>query len=154
MADDSLERFINEVIFPGSPPRGLQFTLGETPDTVAVDTIVMANLGYFQLKANPGVWYLNLREGKSRDIYQISSHEHTDSAGDDVIILMDSFKSKIIIVKVRFGFVRERNFLLFPLLIKYKTRKVVKDFYGNPGQFSGFNAAAVLLASNKPQILA
>jgi len=86
----------------GSPPRGLQFTLGVTRDTVAVDTIVMANLGYFQLKANPGVWYLNLREGKSRDIYQISSHEHTDSSGDDVIILMDSFKSKIIIVKVCF----------------------------------------------------
>ncbi|CAK8686861.1 unnamed protein product [Clavelina lepadiformis] len=84
----------------GSPPRGLQFTLGATPDTVAVDTIVMANLGYFQLKANPGVWYLNLREGKSRDIYQITSHDSTDSLNDDVIILMDSFKSKVILIKV------------------------------------------------------
>ena len=67
---------------------------------MTVDTIVMANLGYFQLKANPGVWYLNLREGKSRDIYQISSHDNTESDTDDVIILMDSFKSKVIVVKV------------------------------------------------------
>jgi len=56
----------------GSSPRGLQFTLGARNDTVAVDTIVMANLGYFQLKTTPGVWHLKLREGKSQDIYQIS----------------------------------------------------------------------------------
>ena len=69
---------------------------------MSVDTIVMSNLGYFQLKANPGVWYLKLREGKSRDIYQIVGHENTQSASDgsDVIVSMDSFKSKVIIVKV------------------------------------------------------
>lgn len=62
----------------------------------------MANLGYFQLKANPGVWYLNLREGRSSDIYQISSHENTELTEDknDTIVVMDSFKSKVIIVKV------------------------------------------------------
>ena len=56
---------------PGSPPRGLQFTLGRSNDTVDVDTIVMANLGYFQFKASPGAWYLNLRKGRSHTIYQI-----------------------------------------------------------------------------------
>ena len=35
------------------------------------DTIVMANLGYLQLKAAPGAWFLNLREGRSSDIYDI-----------------------------------------------------------------------------------
>uniref|UniRef100_H2ZD88 UDP-glucose glycoprotein glucosyltransferase 2 n=1 Tax=Ciona savignyi TaxID=51511 RepID=H2ZD88_CIOSA len=84
----------------GQPPRGLQFTLGATNNTVAVDTIVMANLGYFQLKASPGVWHLNLRAGKSQDIYEIVSHENTDSSGGDVVVLMDSFKSKVINVKV------------------------------------------------------
>ena len=56
----------------GQPPRGLQFTLGTSSKTVMVDTIVMANLGYFQLKANPGVWVLRLREGRSADIYGIA----------------------------------------------------------------------------------
>ena len=34
----------------GSPPRGLQLTLGTPLNPVQVDTIVMANLGYLQLK--------------------------------------------------------------------------------------------------------
>uniref|UniRef100_A0A669F1C9 UDP-glucose ceramide glucosyltransferase-like 1 n=1 Tax=Oreochromis niloticus TaxID=8128 RepID=A0A669F1C9_ORENI len=45
----------------GQPPRGLQFTLGMSRDPLMYDTIVMANLGYFQLKANPGAWILRLR---------------------------------------------------------------------------------------------
>jgi len=64
----------------------------------------MANLGYFQLKANPGAWVLNLREGRSSDIYSISSHENTEKlAGrskDDVIVVIDSFKTKVVRVKV------------------------------------------------------
>lgn len=55
----------------GSPPRGLQITLGTENKPVIVDTIVMANLGYFQLKANPGAWILRLRQGRSADIYDI-----------------------------------------------------------------------------------
>lgn len=55
----------------GSPPRGLQITLGTKSNPVIVDTIVMANLGYFQLKANPGAWSLRLRQGRSADIYDI-----------------------------------------------------------------------------------
>uniref|UniRef100_A0AAQ5YAQ2 UDP-glucose ceramide glucosyltransferase-like 1 n=1 Tax=Amphiprion ocellaris TaxID=80972 RepID=A0AAQ5YAQ2_AMPOC len=45
----------------GQPPRGLQFTLGMSRDPLMYDTIVMANLGYFQLKANPGAWILRLQ---------------------------------------------------------------------------------------------
>ncbi|XP_056004849.1 UDP-glucose:glycoprotein glucosyltransferase 1-like isoform X3 [Ostrea edulis] len=89
-------------ITSGQPPRGLQFTLGTNISKPLVDTIVMANLGYFQLKANPGVWFLNLREGRSRDIYNIAGHELTDTpeGSDDVVVSMNSFKSKIIRVKV------------------------------------------------------
>lgn len=36
----------------GNPPRGLQFVLGTSSDPTKYDTIVMANLGYFQLKVN------------------------------------------------------------------------------------------------------
>ena len=38
------------------------------------DTIVMANLGYFQLKAAPGAWMLRLREGRSSEIYTIARY--------------------------------------------------------------------------------
>ncbi|KAM9192717.1 UDP-glucose:glycoprotein glucosyltransferase 2 [Dugong dugon] len=85
------------------PPWGLQFTLGTESRPVVVDTVVMANLGYFQLKANPGAWILKLRQGKSEDIYQIVGHEGTDSQRDleDVIVVLNSFKSKILEVQVQ-----------------------------------------------------
>ncbi|XP_054048102.1 UDP-glucose:glycoprotein glucosyltransferase 2 isoform X2 [Rissa tridactyla] len=87
----------------GQPPRGLQFTLGTKNNPVMVDTIVMANLGYFQLKANPGAWTLRLRKGRSEDIYQVFSHEGTDSEADltDVIVVLNNFRSKIIKVQVQ-----------------------------------------------------
>uniref|UniRef100_A0A8B9KM71 UDP-glucose ceramide glucosyltransferase-like 1 n=1 Tax=Astyanax mexicanus TaxID=7994 RepID=A0A8B9KM71_ASTMX len=87
----------------GQPPRGLQFTLGMKQDPLMQDTIVMANLGYFQLKANPGAWILRLRKGRSEDIYQIQAHDGTDSPADaeDVIVVLNSFHSKIIKVRVQ-----------------------------------------------------
>uniref|UniRef100_A0A8C9US22 UDP-glucose:glycoprotein glucosyltransferase 1 n=1 Tax=Spermophilus dauricus TaxID=99837 RepID=A0A8C9US22_SPEDA len=90
-------------ITTGQPPRGLQFTLGTSADPVIVDTIVMANLGYFQLKANPGAWLLRLRKGRSEDIYRIYSHDGTDSPpdADEVVVVLNNFKSKIIKVKVQ-----------------------------------------------------
>lgn len=90
-------------ITTGQPPRGLQFTLGTSTKPVIVDTIVMANLGYFQLKANPGAWILRLRKGRSEDIYRIYSHDGTDSPpdADEVVVVLNNFKSKIIKVKVQ-----------------------------------------------------
>ncbi|XP_062950873.1 UDP-glucose:glycoprotein glucosyltransferase 1 isoform X2 [Cynocephalus volans] len=90
-------------ITTGQPPRGLQFTLGTSANPVIVDTIVMANLGYFQLKANPGAWILRLRKGRSEDIYRIYSHDGTDSPpdADEVVVILNNFKSRIIKVKVQ-----------------------------------------------------
>ncbi|XP_076828881.1 UDP-glucose:glycoprotein glucosyltransferase 1-like isoform X2 [Brachyhypopomus gauderio] len=87
----------------GQPPRGLQFTLGTASEPVIVDTIVMANLGYFQLKANPGAWVLRLRKGRSDEIYKIYSHDGTDSPAEaeDLVVVLNNFKSKIIKVKVQ-----------------------------------------------------
>lgn len=56
-----------------APPRGLQFEISSPSNSVKKDTLVMANLGYFQLKARPGVWSLGLREGRSSEIYSIES---------------------------------------------------------------------------------
>uniref|UniRef100_A0A914ZER9 UDP-glucose:glycoprotein glucosyltransferase 1 n=3 Tax=Parascaris TaxID=6254 RepID=A0A914ZER9_PARUN len=85
----------------GTPPRGLQFTLGIGNNPTMYDTIVMANLGYFQLKANPGAWILRLRSGKSKDIYDITSHTNTESEGvGEVHVLIDSFSGRTIRVRV------------------------------------------------------
>lgn len=67
-----------------------------------VDTIVMANLGYFQLKANPGEWLLRLRQGRSADIYDISSVEGVDviQNGNNVKVLISSLRSNVIKMKV------------------------------------------------------
>ena len=50
---------------------GLELLLGESKHAPHVaDTLVMENLGYFQLKANPGFWYLHMGTPK----YELSSH--------------------------------------------------------------------------------
>eukprot|EP00850_Spirogloea_muscicola_P001842 SM000007S20802 [mRNA] locus=s7:271985:281468:- [translate_table: standard] len=53
------------------PPRGLQLRLGVKDELHLVDTIVMANLGYFQLKAAPGLWLLSLAPGRSTELYEL-----------------------------------------------------------------------------------
>jgi UDP-glucose:glycoprotein glucosyltransferase len=86
-----------------SYPRGLQLILGTNKTKNLFDTIVMANLGYFQLKAYPGVWHLNLREGRSDDIYTIATHDNTDSStrtSQPVIIAIRSFDARWVKVYV------------------------------------------------------
>ncbi|KAK4698563.1 UDP-glucose:glycoprotein glucosyltransferase, partial [Phenoliferia sp. Uapishka_3] len=55
----------------GQPPRGLQLELKSvsSANTASVDSLVMSNLGYFQLKANPGPWKLQIRPGKSSEVF-------------------------------------------------------------------------------------
>lgn len=86
----------------GSPPRGLQITLGTEEHPIVVDTIVMANLGYFQLKANPGAWVLKLRHGKSADIYDITSAEgpNTVHSSEDTRVVVSSLKSHVLKLRV------------------------------------------------------
>jgi len=57
----------------GQPPRGAQLVLGTEKEPHFADTIVMANLGYFQFKANPGIWDMRLKEGRSKEIFKIDS---------------------------------------------------------------------------------
>lgn len=55
------------------PPRGAQLVLGTSRNSHAADTIIMANLGYFQFKANPGYYKISLEDGRSSDIFTIDS---------------------------------------------------------------------------------
>lgn len=54
----------------------------------------MANLGYFQLKAEPGVWTLGLREGPSREIFSLENYNNKP-------VVVHSFQSIVIKVKVK-----------------------------------------------------
>jgi UDP-glucose:glycoprotein glucosyltransferase len=55
------------------PPRGLQLELLDGAGHAIDDTQVVANLGYLQFKALPGVFQLHIREGRGRDIYRLES---------------------------------------------------------------------------------
>lgn len=57
----------------GGAPRGTQLVLKTMGDDYVADTLVMANLGFFQFKANPGVYNIELQDGRSADIYTIES---------------------------------------------------------------------------------
>ena len=52
-------------------PRGVQLVLGTAQQPRVVDTLVMANLAYFQLKAAPGAFHLSLAPGRSRQLYTV-----------------------------------------------------------------------------------
>lgn len=57
----------------GMYPRGAQLDLRTATNPRYADTIIMANLGYFQFKANPGFFSIELQEGRSQEIFTIDS---------------------------------------------------------------------------------
>ncbi|KAH8887033.1 hypothetical protein GQ53DRAFT_844565 [Thozetella sp. PMI_491] len=78
----------------GQPPRGVQLVLGTDKDAHFADTIIMSNLGFFQFKANPGVYNIKLKEGRSSEIFTLQSvgaHGWAATVGDEgnEIALMD-----------------------------------------------------------------
>ncbi|KAF1784246.1 Nucleotide-diphospho-sugar transferase [Phytophthora cactorum] len=56
-----------------SPPNGLQLVLDREVGAQLLhrDTLVMKNLGYFQLQATPGVWSLHLARGRAAELFDI-----------------------------------------------------------------------------------
>lgn len=82
----------------GPPPRGVQLLLGTDKDPHFADTIIMANLGYFQFKANPGYWKIQLQKGRSQQIFNIDSagqQGYNHQAGDESTdITLMSFQGK------------------------------------------------------------
>ncbi|KAG9456989.1 hypothetical protein H6P81_001497 [Aristolochia fimbriata] len=83
------------------PPRGLQLILGRKGSPHMVDTIVMANLGYWQMKLSPGVWYLQLAPGRSSDLYLL---KETDGGSQQNLlskqIIIDDLRGKLVHLNV------------------------------------------------------
>ncbi|XP_072958522.1 UDP-glucose:glycoprotein glucosyltransferase [Typha angustifolia] len=81
------------------PPRGLQFILGTKQRPHLVDTLVMANLGYWQMKVSPGVWYLQLASGRSSDLYVLKESGSIDYPSSKLITI-DDLRGKLIHLQV------------------------------------------------------
>ena len=70
------------------PPNGLQLLLGTSPAAPhSTDTLVMSNLGYWQLKAMPGAWLLSLAPGPSSEVFSIHSDAKLVAAGHATALL-------------------------------------------------------------------
>lgn len=78
----------------GDPPRGLQFLLKTAVGGIISDTVTMANLGYVQLKANPGVYEMVIRPGRGRDLYEFDSITDSDQ---QLGILIGDFGAKVVV---------------------------------------------------------
>eukprot|EP00045_Choanoeca_perplexa_P016030 m.211199 g.211199 ORF g.211199 m.211199 type:complete len:1566 (-) comp17147_c0_seq4:48-4745(-) len=85
-----------------APTAGLQLQLGTPLSGPLYDTLVMANLGYFQLKSQPGAWHLSMRPGRSTDIFDIHSVQGADSHSDlqQPLVLVRDFTGIYLTLKV------------------------------------------------------
>ncbi|KAG0378074.1 hypothetical protein BGX24_004801 [Mortierella sp. AD032] len=92
-----------------TPPKGAQFILGTKAQPHVSDTLVMANMGYFQLKANPGVWEMVLRPGRTLQVFSIESigYEGWVSGG------VENLKRDVIIANFE-------GLVLYPRLVRNK----------------------------------
>ncbi|CAH9082160.1 unnamed protein product [Cuscuta europaea] len=100
------------------PPRGLQLILGTKSSPHQVDTLVMANLGYWQMKVSPGVWYLQLASGRSSELY-IMKEDGGDGSGEDTVlskrIIIDDLRGKLVHMEVVKRKGKEHEKLLVPI---------------------------------------
>mmetsp|Transcript_32457 Transcript_32457/g.79034 ORF Transcript_32457/g.79034 Transcript_32457/m.79034 type:complete len:1653 (-) Transcript_32457:377-5335(-) len=85
------------------PPAGLQLELGNASKPHVQDTLVMHNLGYFQLKANPGLWRLRIAPNRHGKIFKIQSaiKQGTEASSEEFSLMpVHSFMSKPKMVSV------------------------------------------------------
>lgn len=68
-----IEGHSRDVTNSGQPPRGAEVVLATEKEPHFADTIIMANLGYFQFKANPGFYNIQLKAGRSQEIFNFDS---------------------------------------------------------------------------------
>ncbi|KAK6156984.1 hypothetical protein DH2020_011232 [Rehmannia glutinosa] len=103
------------VLTDHEPPRGLQLILGTKNTPHFVDTLVMANLGYWQMKVFPGVWYLRLAPGRSSELYVMKEDgEGTQETTLSKRITIDDLWGKLVHMKVMKKKGMEREKLLVP----------------------------------------
>ncbi|KAL2647851.1 hypothetical protein AAZV13_05G141800 [Glycine max] len=97
------------------PPRGLQLILGTKTAPHLVDTLVMANLGYWQMKVSPGVWYLQLAPGRSSELYILKEDgEGSYDKQSSKLITINDLRGKLFHMEVLKKKGKEHEELLLP----------------------------------------
>lgn len=89
------------------PPNGLQLTLAEAgADRTCADTLVMQNLGYVQLQANPGLFVLSTAAGRATELYALQPGQSgMDPSSGSKFIAVRSFEDEVhrLLVRKREG---------------------------------------------------
>ncbi|XP_019425825.1 PREDICTED: UDP-glucose:glycoprotein glucosyltransferase-like [Lupinus angustifolius] len=97
------------------PPRGLQLILGTRSTPHLVDTLVMANLGYWQMKVSPGVWFLQLAPGRSSELYILKEgDDETQDKQSSKLITINDLRGKVVHMEVVKRKGKEHEKLLIP----------------------------------------
>jgi UDP-glucose:glycoprotein glucosyltransferase len=68
-----IEGHSRDTTLGGQPPSGAEVVLATEKEPHYADTIIMANLGYFQFKTNPGFYNIKLKPGRSQEIFSLDS---------------------------------------------------------------------------------
>lgn len=99
-----------------TPPHGLQLVLERDVGATRLhrDTLVMRNLGYFQLQATPGVWSLHLARGRATELFEIVDPTADDAALVSAPVHVYDFGSHLTQLLVRKRKGREHDVLLDP----------------------------------------
>lgn len=91
----TVEAHCSDMSNNGSPPRGLQLVLRSEDGDVADSSIVMANLGYIQLKANPGLYTLEIRrQGRGNEVFTLQSSADVAVTTFEGTVLLPEFVRK------------------------------------------------------------
>lgn len=64
-----------------------------------VDTLVMANLGYWQMKVSPGIWHLMLAPGRSSELYLLKEDDGQKTTFSKRIVIND-LRGKVVHLEV------------------------------------------------------
>ncbi|XP_027357768.1 UDP-glucose:glycoprotein glucosyltransferase isoform X2 [Abrus precatorius] len=97
------------------PPRGLQLILGTKIKPHLVDTLVMANLGYWQMKVSPGVWFLQLAPGRSSQLYTLKEGDDgIQNKQSSKLITINDLRGKVVHMEVVKRKGKEHEKLLIP----------------------------------------
>ena len=134
----------------GSPPRGVQLLLGTEKDPHFADTIIMANLGYFQFKANPGYWKIQLQPGRSQQIFHIDSvgqKGYSAQPGDETTeVALMSFQGKTLYPRLSRNPGQETE----DVLEESVTAGSPKDYLNKASKFTSSLLSSVGLTGTQP----
>lgn len=75
----------------------------------------MANLGYWQMKVSPGVWFLQLAPGRSSELYILKEDDDgSNNKQSSKLITINSLRGKVVHMEVVKRKGREHEKLLIP----------------------------------------